>query len=124
MEFRLRRKREIEQHVADDRFGLQGGPHPITQMAGQHVHRITPSHRSTRIWRKMIGIARRRAVVSLEMRSAVLAIECVQHRLRHPVLRWMGATLDGVVAGSGAGFEANSCCRGRFPRRRRALRRK
>jgi hypothetical protein len=22
-------------------------------------------------------------------------IECVQHRLRHPVLRWMGATLDG-----------------------------
>src|ERR1700722_20454452 len=23
------------------------------------------------------------------------AIECVQHRLRHPVLQWMGATLDG-----------------------------
>src|ERR1700690_4062401 len=22
-------------------------------------------------------------------------IECVQHRLRHPVLLWMGATLDG-----------------------------
>jgi predicted phage-related endonuclease len=34
------------------------------------------------------------------------AIECVQHRLRHPVLRWMGATLDGIVAGSGAVFEA------------------
>jgi predicted phage-related endonuclease len=33
-------------------------------------------------------------------------VECVQHRLRHPVLRWMGATLDGVVAGSGAVFEA------------------
>jgi predicted phage-related endonuclease len=33
-------------------------------------------------------------------------IECVQHRLRHPVLRWMGATLDGIVAGSGAVFEA------------------
>ena len=33
-------------------------------------------------------------------------IECVQHRLRHPVLRWMGATLDGMVAGSGAVFEA------------------
>src|SRR3984893_2585951 len=32
-------------------------------------------------------------------------IECVQHRLRHPVL-WMGATLDGMVAGSGAVFEA------------------
>src|ERR1700723_2395753 len=33
-------------------------------------------------------------------------IECVQHRLRHPVLRWMGVTLDGMVAGSGAVFEA------------------
>jgi predicted phage-related endonuclease len=33
-------------------------------------------------------------------------IECVQHRLRHPVLRWMGATLDGMVAGTGAVFEA------------------
>src|SRR3984893_15525250 len=33
-------------------------------------------------------------------------VECVQHRLRHPVLRWMGATLDGMVAGSGAVFEA------------------
>jgi predicted phage-related endonuclease len=33
-------------------------------------------------------------------------IECVQHRIRHPVLRWMGATLDGMVAGSGAVFEA------------------
>jgi hypothetical protein len=33
-------------------------------------------------------------------------IECVQHRLHHPVLRWMGATLDGIVAGSGAVFEA------------------
>ena len=33
-------------------------------------------------------------------------IECVQHRLRHPVLKWMGATLDGRIAGSGAVFEA------------------
>jgi predicted phage-related endonuclease len=33
-------------------------------------------------------------------------IECIQHRLRHPVLRWMGATLDGLVVGSGAVFEA------------------
>src|SRR5215216_4780942 len=34
------------------------------------------------------------------------AVECVQHRLRHRVLRWMGATLDGMVVGSGAVFEA------------------
>src|SRR5215208_2172593 len=34
------------------------------------------------------------------------AVECVQHRVRHPVLRWMGATLDGMIVGSGAVFEA------------------
>ena len=31
-------------------------------------------------------------------RNTGQVIECVQHRLRHPVLRWMGATLDGIVA--------------------------
>jgi len=30
----------------------------------------------------------------------------VQHKIRHPVLRWMGATLDGRVQGSDAVFEA------------------
>ncbi len=30
----------------------------------------------------------------------------VQRRIRHPVIRWMGATLDGVVAQTGAVFEA------------------
>ncbi len=39
-------------------------------------------------------------------RNTAQTIECIQHRLRHPVLRWMGATLDGMVAGSGAVFEA------------------
>jgi predicted phage-related endonuclease len=39
-------------------------------------------------------------------RNTGQTIECVQHRLRHPVLRWMGATLDGMVAGTGAVFEA------------------
>jgi predicted phage-related endonuclease len=39
-------------------------------------------------------------------RNTGQTIECVQHRLRHRVLRWMGATLDGIVAGSGAVFEA------------------
>jgi predicted phage-related endonuclease len=34
------------------------------------------------------------------------AITDVQRRLRHPVLRWMGATLDGRVQGSEAVFEA------------------
>jgi predicted phage-related endonuclease len=39
-------------------------------------------------------------------RNTGQTIECVQRRLRHPVLRWMGATLDGMVACSGAVFEA------------------
>src|SRR3974390_511537 len=30
----------------------------------------------------------------------------VQRRIRHPVLRWMAATLDGRVEGTGAVFEA------------------
>jgi predicted phage-related endonuclease len=34
------------------------------------------------------------------------AITDVQKRIRHPVLRWMGATLDGRVQGSDAVFEA------------------
>jgi predicted phage-related endonuclease len=39
-------------------------------------------------------------------RNTGQTVECVQHQFRHPVLRWMGATLDGMVAGSGAVFEA------------------
>ena len=39
-------------------------------------------------------------------RNTGQAVECVQHRVRHPVLRWMAATLDGMVEGSGAVFEA------------------
>jgi predicted phage-related endonuclease len=33
-------------------------------------------------------------------------ISSVQRRVRHPVIRWMAATLDGVVQDSGAVFEA------------------
>jgi predicted phage-related endonuclease len=39
-------------------------------------------------------------------RNTGQTVECVQHRLRHPVLQWMAATLDGIVAGSRAVFEA------------------
>jgi predicted phage-related endonuclease len=34
------------------------------------------------------------------------AVKDVQSWIRHPVLRWMAATLDGVVGGTGAVFEA------------------
>ena len=39
-------------------------------------------------------------------RNTGRAIKDVQRRVRHPVVRWMGATLDGRVEGSGAVFEA------------------
>jgi predicted phage-related endonuclease len=39
-------------------------------------------------------------------RNTGQTVKYLQHRLRHPVVRWMGATLDGIVAGSGAIFEA------------------
>jgi predicted phage-related endonuclease len=39
-------------------------------------------------------------------RNTGQAITDVQRRIQHPVIRWMAATLDGVVEGSGAVFEA------------------
>src|SRR3984893_17168706 len=39
-------------------------------------------------------------------RNTGQTVECIQRRIRHPVLKWMGATVDGVVAGTGAVFEA------------------
>ena len=33
-------------------------------------------------------------------------VEYVQQRVQHPVVRWMAATLDGMVEGTGAVFEA------------------
>src|SRR5260221_5206308 len=33
-------------------------------------------------------------------------IKDIQSWVRHPVIRWMGATLDGVIESTGAGFEA------------------
>jgi len=39
-------------------------------------------------------------------RNTGRAIGDVQRHLRHPTVRWMGATLDGLVEGTGAVFEA------------------
>jgi hypothetical protein len=39
-------------------------------------------------------------------RNTGRAITSVQTRVMHPVIRWMAATLDGVVAGTGAVYEA------------------
>jgi putative phage-type endonuclease len=39
-------------------------------------------------------------------RNTSRSLRDVQRRIRHPVIRWMGATLDGVVVETGAVFEA------------------
>jgi predicted phage-related endonuclease len=39
-------------------------------------------------------------------RTTGQVIQNIQKRVRHPVIRWMAATLDGVVEASGAVFEA------------------
>src|SRR5262245_44619292 len=39
-------------------------------------------------------------------RTTGQVVNGVQSWVRHPVLRWMGTTLDGIVAGTGAVFEA------------------
>src|SRR5947209_19720032 len=39
-------------------------------------------------------------------RNTGQAVKNVQERVQHPVIRWMAATLDGVVDGTGAVFEA------------------
>src|SRR5262245_66160645 len=39
-------------------------------------------------------------------RNTGQVLKDVQRQIRHPVLRWMEATLDGLVEGTGAVFEA------------------
>jgi predicted phage-related endonuclease len=39
-------------------------------------------------------------------RNTGQSVKDVQHRIRHPVNRWMGATLDGRIEATGAVFEA------------------
>jgi predicted phage-related endonuclease len=41
----------------------------------------------------------------------------IQRRIRHPVLRWMAATLDGRVQGNEAVSRPSSCCPGRSRKR-------
>src|SRR5262249_53663155 len=53
-----------------------------------------------------LGLATEALNRSWYERNTGQSIESVQRRLRHPVLRWMGATIDGIVAGNGTVFEA------------------
>ena len=53
-----------------------------------------------------LGVATEALNRSWYERNTGQSVESVQRRLRHPVLRWMGATVDGIAAGSGTVFEA------------------
>ena len=52
-------------------------------------------------------------------RNTSQVVTDVQRQVRHPVNRWMGATLDGMVEAPGRCSRPSSCCPGRSPRRRR-----
>ena len=47
-------------------------------------------------------------------RNTGQAVVDVQRHVRHPVLRWMAATLDGMVEATGAVFEAKFMLRWSF----------
>jgi predicted phage-related endonuclease len=53
-----------------------------------------------------LGLATEALNRSWYERTTGQVITDVQRRMRHPVLRWMGATLDGRIQGNGAVFEA------------------
>jgi hypothetical protein len=52
-------------------------------------------------------------------RNTGQTVECVQHRLRHPVLRWMGRPLTASSRAAGRFSRPNSCCPGHSRKRRR-----
>ena len=52
-------------------------------------------------------------------RTTGKGIKDVQLRVRHPVIRWMAATLDGVVEHQAPSSRPSSCCRGRSPKKGR-----
>ena len=53
-----------------------------------------------------LGLATEALNRSWYERTTRQVITDVQRRMRHPVLRWMGATLDGRIQATGAVFEA------------------
>ena len=46
-------------------------------------------------------------------------VTAVQRRVQHPVVRFLAATLDGKIEGTGAVFDPSSCSHGRSLKRRR-----
>jgi predicted phage-related endonuclease len=53
-----------------------------------------------------LGVATESLNRSWYERNTGQAVKEVQHWIRHPVIRWLAATVDGMVEGTGAVFEA------------------
>src|SRR6476619_7438984 len=58
------------------------------------------------IWWSSLGPRLRTSTGTGIERNTNHLVTAVQRHVRHPVNRWMGATLDGMVEGTGAVFEA------------------
>ena len=100
-----------------------GGPSwPIVQCTGASAIAVTSSAALLRLWREKRGEVEpedlsANLIVQLGLATEPLnrlwyerntgqALTRVQSHVRHPVVRWMAATLDGMVEATGAVFEA------------------
>src|SRR6266446_8820110 len=106
------------------RFSGIAGPHRRFFIGGSDARIIMGNDEDAllRLWREKRGEAERpdysdNLIVQLGVVTEPLnrrwfekmtrqVIKDVQSWVRHPVIRWMAATLDGVVEGTGAVFEA------------------
>src|SRR4030081_545423 len=53
-----------------------------------------------------LGVATEQLNLHWYERNTGQTVKDIQRRVRHPVIRWMAATLDGLIAETGAVFEA------------------
>src|SRR5262245_48024242 len=107
--------RSGKEHDPKSRNGFIGGSDARVIMGDDEAALL-------RLWREKRGEAKRpdysdNLLVQLGLATEPLnrcwyqrttgqVIKDAQRWIRHPVIRWMAATLDGVVEGSGAVFEA------------------
>src|SRR5947208_10969308 len=115
----------IESFSYDERFGAMANQHNRRTFIGGSDARIIMSDDETallRLWREKRGEVEPEdlsgnLIVQLGTVTEALnrhwyerntgqVVKGAQRRVFHPVKRWMAATLDGVVEGSGAVFEA------------------
>ena len=85
----------------EHRERITDSTHKRSLIGGSHARIIIGNDEAAllRLWREKRGEAEPE-----DLSDRVIAD--VQRRIRHPTVRWMGATLDGRVEASGAVFEA------------------